>query len=233
MNKTFSVFIVCLLFLGSIACQEKINSGLVAYYPFDGDVNDYSGYGNHGVVDRVVPAADRFGNENSAYSFDGIKGNILASVQGIPALNSALSFSWWFWIDTEPVFQDEWGAGNMIALVDTSDGIGTQVGFRAPAYRSLGLDTWMWGGETLLEVKIPDQNVWHHCVYTFDGNTHRFFLNGKEMTKSTVPSQKGILRQLMFGNYPSGDQYFKGKMDDIRIYNRALSESEIKNLYIK
>jgi hypothetical protein len=35
----------------------------------------------------------------------------------------------------------------------------------------------------------------------------------------------------MLGNYPGGDQYFKGKFDELRIYNRALNNSEIANLF--
>jgi hypothetical protein len=45
--------------------------GLVAYYPFNGNADDESGNGNHGIVYGSTPVSDRFSNENSAYSFDG------------------------------------------------------------------------------------------------------------------------------------------------------------------
>ena len=51
---------------------SAISDGLVAYYPFNGNANDESGYNKHGVVYGVSLTEDRFGNTNSAYSFDGI-----------------------------------------------------------------------------------------------------------------------------------------------------------------
>ena len=45
--------------------------GLVAHYNFDGDANDYSGNGNNGVIHGVTPTADRHGNADGAYHFDG------------------------------------------------------------------------------------------------------------------------------------------------------------------
>ena len=155
MNRTYSVIGICFLLFCLISCQEKIKSGLVAYYPFNGDAKDHSGYENHAVVDGPILTADRFGQENSAFYFDGEKSTIEANVKGMPAINSPQSFSWWFLIDTNPTYSDSLGADNMIALVDSGKGIGIQFGFRAPGYKSLGLDTWNWGGGTLLEADEP------------------------------------------------------------------------------
>jgi hypothetical protein len=231
MKRLASFFIVCLLCWGNTSCKRNIDSGLVAYYPFNGNASDQSGNGNHGVVDGATLTSDRFGNENSAYRFDGINDNILAGVKNMPAIESPQSFSWWFKIDTIPTYIDEWGADNMIALVDTGKGVGIQFGFRAPGYNSLGFDTWNWGGGTLLEVERPEQKKWHHCVYTYDGSTHRFYINGIEIKKSTAKTQQDIPTLLMFGNYPSGDQFFEGQMDDIRVYNRTLKQPDMLNLY--
>ena len=211
--------------------HEEIDSGLVAYYPFNGDARDHSGNENHGVVDGPVLTRDRFGQENSAFRFDGEKSTIEANVRGMPAIYSPQSFSWWFRINTNPTYSNELGADNMIALVDSGKSIGIQFGFRAPGYKSLGLDTWNWGGGTLLEAEQPTVRIWHHCVYTYDGLTHRFFVNGEETSRSTVKTQQDTPTLLMFGNYPSGDQYFSGELDDVRIYNRNLTQDEINILF--
>lgn len=60
--------------LGSITPQQStsVEQGLVAYYPFNGDVRDESGNGNHGMANGAALTTDRFGNPNSAYSFDGV-----------------------------------------------------------------------------------------------------------------------------------------------------------------
>ena len=227
----YLVLIVCLSVLGLFSCQENINKGLVAYYPFDGNAKDYSGAGNHGVIDRAVLTADRFGKENSAFHFDGEKATIEANVKGMPAIDSPQSFSWWFRISTKPTFINESGADNMIALVDSGKGIGIQFGFRAPGYQTLGFDAWNWGGGTLLEAEQPEVDKWHHCVYTYNGTNHKFFINGTEISNSTAKTQQEIPTLLMFGNYPSGNQYFAGDMDAVRIYNRELNQDEINFLF--
>jgi len=206
---------------------------MIAYYEFDGDATDKGQMGHHGIIHGASLVPDKDGKQNSAYRFNGLTDYILVDASGFPRIESAMSFSWWFKIDTLPEFEDEWGAGNMFALVDTGGGIGVQVGFRGPGYQSRGLDTWNWGGKTLLEVDPPLVKIWHHCVYVYDGETHRFYLNGQERSDSHQASQSGQPTQLMFGNYPTGDQYFQGCLDEIRIFNRALSPSEINSLFMQ
>jgi hypothetical protein len=222
---------VYLLLIMTFSCRKSINDGLVAYYPFDGDASDHSGHANNGIMEGAVLTADRFDNANSAIRFDGIAANISANVTGMPAVDSPQSFSWWFMIEQPPDYIDSLGADNMIALVDTVKGIGVQAGFRAPGYHTLGLDIWYWGGRTVLESPHPALNKWHHCVYTYDGSIHRFYLDGQESAQSDTKPQTGIPDILMFGNYPSGDQFFEGDLDDIRIYNRVLMQSDINVLY--
>ena len=233
MNQVYSLIILCLLILGDIACQKKTDVDLVAHYPFNGDARDHSGNENHGVVQGPVLTTDRFGQENQAFHFDGEKATIEAKVKGMPEINSPQSFSWWYQIDKDPSFLDERGADNMIALVDSGKGIGIQFGFRAPGYQSLGFDAWNWGGGTLLETEIPAVGEWHHCVYTYDGRSHRFYINGQKVSQSNAGTQQDIPTILMLGNYPAGDQYFEGKLDDIRIYNRKIMDNEITILYIE
>ena len=87
------------LFIICIACNKNINSGLVAFYPFNGDATDQSGNGNDCIVEGATLTSDRFGNEKSAFSFDGAGNNILANVKNMPSIDSPISFSWWFYID--------------------------------------------------------------------------------------------------------------------------------------
>jgi hypothetical protein len=230
--RRLAVFLsICFLVYSS--CVPQIDSGLIAHYAFEGNAFDQSQFSHHGIIHGAYPTAGIGGKQNSAYRFDGINDYILVDASGFPPIESAMSLSWWFKIDSLPRFDDVWGAGNIFALVDTASGIGVQVGFRGPAYRSLGLDTWNWGGGTLLEVEPPALNRWHHCVYVHDGETHRFYLNGQESVNSDRATQTGQPTQLMFGNYPTGDQYFTGCLDEVRIYNRALELDEINALFMQ
>lgn len=231
MNKLITLLVVSLLFMGCKAAQKDIDSGMVAYFPFDGNARNMFDAGTPARVDGALLTTDRFGRENSAYGFDGVKAYIVADVSNMPATQSAQSFSWWYHVNETQTYSHESGAGNMIVLVDSGSGIGIQFGFRAAGYKTLGFDTWKWGGGTLLEVDPPAVKAWHHCVYTFDGAVHRFYLDGNGITSSNAEPQKGTPTQLMLGNYPSGDQFYKGKLDEVRIYNRVLSLAEINYLY--
>ena len=79
--KRINLGVVCiLLFVLADYTQANLQDGLVAYYPFSGNANDYSGIGNHGTVFGATLATDRFGNLNHAYSFDGIDDYIATPV---------------------------------------------------------------------------------------------------------------------------------------------------------
>jgi hypothetical protein len=69
--KRITITILAFFVIGFTFCQTVADSGLVASYPFNGNADDESGNGNHGTVLGTVLTTDRFGNENSAYEFDG------------------------------------------------------------------------------------------------------------------------------------------------------------------
>lgn len=230
MYRLYFLFLSFVMLFGT-SCRQKEIAGLVAAYPFNSNASDESSNNNHAVVHGVEFTSDRFGNENSACNLDGTSAYVEAAVSGMPAVEKPQSISWWFRIDQPPAYQDSLGADDMISLVDSAAGIGIQFGYRAAGYHTMGLDGWYWGGRTVLESMQPDLKVWHHCVYTYDGERHLFYMDGKQVAQSFVKPQKGIPNILMFGNYPGGDQFFSGILDDIFIYNRVLSFSEVEMLY--
>ena len=213
------------------SAEGNLGIGLIAYYPFHGDSRDSIRENGQLTVTHATLTTDRFGKEKSAYQFDGVRSAMWSKVQFIPAYRSPQSFSWWYFTKEHQTYELENGAGNMIAVADAEKGTGLQFGFRAPGYNTLGLDTWLWGGGTLLEAKPPAVNAWHHCAYSCDGKTNRFYLDGIAVAASRITPQDGSPTQLMLGNYPAGDQFFRGKLDDIRIYDRTLSRLEIDLLF--
>lgn len=226
-----SVIFLSILILSVTSCTKKEIPGLVAHYSFSGDASDESHNQNNALVHEATLTSDRFGNTKSAYRFNGTSAYIFAPVKNMPAPDAAQTISWWFMIEQPPDYIDSLGADNMIAMVDTVDGIGLQFGYRAPGYHTPGLDTWYWGGRTVLGTQPPAVNKWHHCIYTYDGRTHRFYLNGLLRSQSEVEPQAGTPEILMFGNYPGGNQFFAGALDEVRIYNRVLSHSEIEFVF--
>ena len=76
MKKSFTLFVLLSALFGGwsgVIAQVNLDSGLVAYYPFNGNANDESVNGNNGTVNGATLTTDRFGNANKPYSFDGVK----------------------------------------------------------------------------------------------------------------------------------------------------------------
>ena len=90
--------LAALLFLGisvliPLSASANLDTGLVAHYPFNGSADDASGYGNTATVYGATLTADRFGNPNSAYLFNGISAYIQTPVN---SNYKPISFSVWF-----------------------------------------------------------------------------------------------------------------------------------------
>jgi hypothetical protein len=198
---------------------------LVAYYPFNGNANDESGFNNHGTVNGATLVADRFGNQNSAYQFDGI--NDYIEVSNSASLNFENSTTVNFWIKVGDFFEREayplshgnWENRWKISVTDkrirwtvkTSSGI-----------KDLDSET----GLTL--------NSLYNVTTVYDGSDYEIYINGKLDALSTFSGS--ILQtniDFIIGQVLPGDNRynFKGVLDDIRIYNYALSFQEIRNLY--
>jgi hypothetical protein len=80
MSFRYFAFVVAMSVIGVLVAPPTLaglNDGLVAYYPFNGNANDESGNGNHGTVHGATLTADRFGNANSAYKFNGTDDRIV------------------------------------------------------------------------------------------------------------------------------------------------------------
>jgi Concanavalin A-like lectin/glucanases superfamily len=222
-----------LIVLFATSCRQKEMPDPLAAYLFSGNARDESGNNNNAIIYGAQFTKDRFGNENSACYLNGTSAYIEAMVSDMPAVEKHQTISWWYKIDQPPVYQDSMGADDMISLVDSAAGIGLQFGYRAAGYHTMGLDGWYWGGRTVLESVHPTLKEWHHCVYTYDGERHLFYLDGRQTAQSFVKPQQGRPNMLMFGNYPGGDQFFTGSLDDVLIYDRTLSPSEIERLFNK
>jgi hypothetical protein len=207
-----------------ISCKHEELPPVLIHYPFSESTGNLENQG-------AKNATDRFGKLQSAYSFDGSSASMSVTLDEMPSIDSPVTISWWYKIEDEPMFKDLMDAGNMIALVDTTKAIGLQFGYRAPGYETKGLDVWNWGGGTILECQKPKIDQWHHCVYVYNGNEHHFFLDGQPIIKSEIKAQSGSPNLLMLGNYPGGTQFFKGSLDEIRIYDRALTNNQVQILF--
>jgi len=214
----------------------SLNTGLVAYYPFNGNANDESENGNDGTVYGSALTEGRFGISNKAYLFDGIDDYILCdSAQGI--LNhQELTISVWVNYFGHSGYESD----VVLSTLESNESGGYQIHFNQGVgiikfvYRDGFLPHHYTNTNTLL-----DLNTWHHFVakleYVDSVLTGFVYLNGS--LDNTVIQNDTIAYNLT-ENLRIGvtynlelERYYKGKLDDIRIYNRALDSTEIESLY--
>lgn len=219
-------------------------NGLVAWYPFNGNANDESGNGNDGVVNGATLTTDRNGNINSAFSFNGVLDHI-----EIPHSNSInqneISISLYFNAD------DFIGDLNQNVLVSKREYSGWGNSYEL----GLGKDpNTCWSDpncDNSIYTLYTSENVnyilsyssnnalqngeWYNIVYTHDNSTVKFYLNGNLVL---IQASNGLFNTnntlpLWFGARPGGGgrHFYNGVLDDIAIYNRALTQEEITALY--
>jgi murein DD-endopeptidase MepM/ murein hydrolase activator NlpD len=201
-------------------------SGLIAYYPFTSNSNDESGNGNHGSRIEVQPTTDRNGENLRAYAFNGNSSFISASPS--TSLNSIeqesdITLSAWCSVKSWNPF------GVIINKSGSSD----------MHYRFLTTKSNMWLeiGELhwSLDYSGPNENIWHHVAAVRSGNKVTFYLNGINIGSST--SKNGGWRfnkdcPLEIGRDAHGPtEWSHGKLDEVRVYNRALHANEIYSLF--
>ena len=209
-----------------VHAQSFLTNGLVAYYPFNGNANDEVGT-NNGTVYGATLTTDRFGNPNSAYSFNGTSAYV-KTVPPLPDMQSD-SASCWINIPALPAV-----AGHVFFDGDQTPGHDFMVAFLGN-YTNILLTT---KDDVGLEGNVPPlTNTWFQVVVVADNsstNVVKIWLNGQLI--ATSPSlgnaNLGYHSQLYIGcRAIYDDGYFKGAIDDLRFYSRALSDSEVQQLY--
>lgn len=218
-------------------------NGLVGWWPFNGNANDESGNGNNGTVNGPALISDRDGVPSAALSFDGI--NDLVTIPHSSSLTfggQQITISFWVLL---PVYQNNGKANNCIYKASY------------PGLQPFGLRCWFYniGGSSSIGMYIANGsyntarsvggnyqqdiglNVWKNVVYTNDNIILNYYVDGV-LVASTNNAGTTIGQStdpLYFGgpNQPNQntDGYFAGHLDDIGIWNRALTPAEIQGLY--
>jgi len=231
------ILLVLIFFSSSNYSYSQIpTTGLVAYYPFNGNANDESGNGNNGTNNGATLTADRFGNASSAYSFDGISNHI--QVPSATSLNPTNQITISTWVNPKGFYSGS-SYGNFIV----SKGSDATIGHYNLIYitdTKQFLFTIRFSDEVgvlpsqVLSSTIINLSTWYHVVGTYDGLTMKIFVNGVyENQKSKSLSLPNNTEDIYIGKHSnvSYPYWINGKIDDICIYNRALSASEVDALY--
>ena len=219
--------------------QSWLTNGLAAYYPFNGNANDASGSGNHGTVTAAALTVDRLGNPNSAYAFDGVSSFI--TVPDSPSLRIANDITVVCWLKFSQTNLD-------VRFV----GKGADCGRNYGLWGLWKSGFWMFqqfppeGGcvgcqeNTASTVPAVQIGRWYQMVGVRSGNVSRLYLDGilleyadahpENCSASTYTGNEPLI--IGAPGYASPLlNFMQGSLDEIRIYNRALSSNEVAQLY--
>jgi hypothetical protein len=206
------------------------SNGLVGWWPFNGNANDESGNGFNGVPSGANLTSDRFGNLNQAYSFDGIDDYI--EISNYSDTLTGLSISIWFNQTISGHFID---FGNEI--LGGSNSFTNR--FDINDYGNIGQVTFSFDysyGTTAPQNYVS--NGWNHLVATWDGTNMKVIVNNNLLSSNTSSVNEIRIFQSdikKFGSryqqLPPNQVNYGGKLDDIGIWDRALTQQEITDLY--
>ncbi len=227
-----NLVVASLLVCSSIAISQVSSSGLKVCMPFNGNALDYSGNNNHGNVHGAVSlTSDRFGNPNAAYYFSrGSADDIAIPNFGSFVPNNEVSISIWA--------QSDRNTSTCLFQLDPDNASDRCVA--CAQYAGMGLiwdygDIFNGGRQTHF---INYDNVWHHYVYVLSqsANLQQIYMDGTLQVSS--PYKMNLVGRnfpLLIGGGLSdlggGSLRWVGKIDDISIYNRALTGTEVNALY--
>lgn len=232
---------------------DSLKNGLVAFYPFSGNVGDSSGNNNHGTNNGATLAIDRFGTANKAYSFNGTSNFIkVLNSSTLTASTYQLTIAAWVKIN-----QFTGSPNKAASIIDKASGTSGDWGifyqdFDAnPSIEKLRFGGYVWYNSTILSqglytTTVPTPSPWVHIVYTIDGNSvTNYYING--VNESQVGNggsgfslwannadmyigRSGTVTGTYYGFTGSNYNYFNGTIDEVRIYNRVLSPTEVQYL---
>jgi uncharacterized protein (TIGR02145 family) len=218
-------------------------SGLVGWWGFNGNAQDGSGNGNHGTVNGATLTTDRFGNQNSAFAFNGTSAFISLVSPFFGGSTAVPSFT----------YLAEFKV-NSVPPSGTAYAISNKEGF----WRSLGLGigengSVSFGGsqpnpQGYIGVSSPSNtispNQWYSVILTFENSLLTLYINNVLIATSAINYTSLDFSWLAMGNSTSTNyfgaahpvspgitNYFNGILDDFGIWNRALTQQEITNLY--
>jgi hypothetical protein len=251
MKQSYIVTIFLSISLLFNSCKKELSTvdiplplliqGNIAWLPFNGNANDLSSNGNNGIVNGAKLTRDRFGIENSAYSFDGIDDYIEMLNDSIYDLSS-FTISIWYKANSyesngtnfqSTLISKRVPNDNLSSFEIFVDNEYTGVNPYVYLVNVIGASTF---DNTLYLLRYYNNriitNEWYHVSFVQSKDSLKIYLNG-ELIKYTDIKQSLIDNKssIFIGRRINGNNPYNGEIDDIGIWNRVLTDEEIKSLY--
>jgi hypothetical protein len=223
-NRAVSQDEVNILFKES---KIELNKGLVAHYEFNGDSTDSTTNSNHGTVIGATLTEDRFGKANQAYHFNG--SDQVVQVPSKPYLSlSSDEASVSFWAKFEGSSSTRHILGKSDGAFNNNKWIFYYTSFQVSlhVYRISGGSTFSAPGAFSY-----DTTAWHHFTMTKSGTTYTMYIDGRNVARGSGPNPLPSTASPFTIGSVEGLGWFQGSLDDVRVYNRCLNNSEVRYLY--
>lgn len=228
------ILLTAFLLLSSLSNWAQLPSyipanGLVAWYPFNGNANDESGNGNNASSIQAQLSSDRFNQNNKSFSFNGATDFIEIPHSSSFEFNNSISIS--AWINVAQLFQS--GGAGFFPIISKSN--------QQFVYGTFAFG--IWSPNLLAHFKTQETgsplqisfNEWQHVIVIISNGETKFYNNGNLIfsgPSGVFPNQFSANLPIRIGNdRPGLVEYANGKIDDIGIWNRALTIQEINSLY--
>jgi hypothetical protein len=218
--------------------DNELTDGLVGMWSFDGPSIDWSSNtaadvssnSNDGtIINMSTSSAPQPGVIGQALKFDGSDDYVEVPDSNSLSQDSTISVS--LWMKGKNVNSNEWN--RLIEKVDSSknEGWGLQR-HQTDSYYDLRVDTSASSNQDTVVTDTVLDNQWHHLLFVLDNGEALMYQDGEKVDADSYSEGNGIANnsQLLIANSVE-DRFFPGKIDQVRIYDRALSEAEIKRLY--
>ena len=164
------------------------------------------------------PSASIGFDNASAMNFNGTAGYVSAGTASLPAANAAQTISAWVNITALPG-----SASSIVALTGASSAV--KLGLSATNLRVLRND-----GTALIQTTAPSTGTWHHVAYTWDGTNNNLYVDGTAVTATATGHDGAAVTGAFIGATSAAADFFNGKIDDVRVYNAALTATQVARL---
>ncbi|MBK7764188.1 MAG: hypothetical protein IPI46_12730 [Bacteroidetes bacterium] len=224
-----------LIYLIFCCCLSEvlIAQNLIAHYPFNGSATDSVGIA-HGSVISATLSTDRYQYLQAAYNFSGSAQYIDLDTASSVKPSSAITVSIWFELNTSGVVSGR-------SMISNTEIGGYNIQY-IQATQTIRCNVWRNGAYAVINTSAAPYNNsgWHQAVLTYDGRFTKLYLDG--ILKGTndagamYPINYSPTAHTFIGAEPTGasvdgNYYWRGKLDDIKIYDYALTQNEIEANY--
>ncbi len=196
-------------------------AGLVAWWPADGNAFDISGT-NNGMLENGVTYAP--GMVGMAFSFAGTNEEVLIPYSTVTDLSAMAGWTIEAWINPASFTNSSWPTIYSKGFWDASLGLNKGTG---------KLESWINNTSQLIGTTALPLGQWSHVALVYDGTNRTFYVNGVFAGTGNAPHINPDNDTSTIGNvYPNENASFNGEIDEVSLYNTALSSAEIASIYL-